>query len=296
MSCTHDRTIRPVAPNDRAVIDGLMATAHWRHTHLDWFDACDLVGLQPFLLALQGSRPTACLGCPPDPPGVAWIRVFAGTSGLSAVEAWQALWPPACSSAIELGAETAAALTTERWMASLLEESGFTESNRVVFLEHRGRASEPAIPAGARFRAYRPSDLSAVHEVDRLAFDGLWLYSLPVLMAGLEQAASVTILEAEGCIAGYQLSTASALGAHLARLAVRPELRGRGFGRALVGHLLHEFGRQGLDRVSVNTQEDNAPSLQLYRRLGFRDTGQSYPVHTLRLRKSVPSNHQGSDG
>jgi ribosomal-protein-alanine N-acetyltransferase len=195
------------------------------------------------------------------------------------------MWPQACASAAELGAHTAAALTTDRWMASLVQESGFTESNRVIFLEHQGGAGVPAIPAGARLRAYQSADLQAVHEVDRQAFDGLWLYSLPVLTAALAQAASVTILETEGRVAGYQLSTASALGAHLARLAVRPELQGRGYGRALVEHLLHEFGRQGFDRVSVNTQEDNAPSLRLYRRLGFRDTGQSYPVFTLMLRE-----------
>jgi ribosomal-protein-alanine N-acetyltransferase len=295
MSSAHDRSIRSVGSNDRALIDGLIATAVWRHAHLDWLDAGDLVGSAPFLLALERGRTVACLGCPPDPPGVAWIRVFAGASAYPAADAWRALWPPACASAVELGAHTAAAMTTDRWMASLVQESGFAESNRVVFLEHQGMAGVPVIPTGARLRAYQPADLQAVHEVDQQAFDGLWRYSLPVLTAALAQAASVTVLEAEGTVAGYQLSTASALGAHLARLAVRPELQGRGHGRALVEHLLHESGRHGFDRVSVNTQEDNAPSLRLYRRLGFRDTGRSYPVFTLMLRKPGASTHpQGS--
>jgi ribosomal protein S18 acetylase RimI-like enzyme len=295
MSHARERSIRPVGPGDRTLIERLVAAAHWRHAHLDWLDAGDLVGSAPFLVAIERDRPLACLACPPDPPGSSWIRVFAGVSRVSAVEAWQAMWPQACAAAVELGAGTAAALTTDPWMASLLQESGFAESNRVVFLEHEGKTGAPAIPAGARLRSYQSADLQAVHEVDQEAFDGLWRYSQPVLAAALAQAASVTILEAEGCIAGYQLSTASALGAHLARLAVRPELQGRGYGRALVEHLLHEFGRQGFDRVSVNTQEDNAPSLRLYRRLGFRDTGQSYPVFTLMLRKQgAPSCHRGS--
>jgi ribosomal protein S18 acetylase RimI-like enzyme len=294
MSRAHERSIRPVGPSDRALIEGLVATADWRHVHLDWLDAGDLVGLAPFLLALERGRPLACLGCPPDPPGSSWIRIFAGVSRVSAAEAWQALWPQACASAVELGALTAAALATDLWMASLLQESGFAESNRVVFLEHEGKTGAPAIPAGAWLRSYQPADLQAVHEVDQEAFDGLWRYSRPVLTAALAQSASVTILEAEGCIAGYQLSTASALGAHLARLAVRPELQGRGYGRALVEHLLHEFGRHGFDRVSVNTQEDNAPSLRLYRRLGFRDTGQSYPVFTLMVHEpGALAHHRG---
>jgi ribosomal-protein-alanine N-acetyltransferase len=285
MSPAHDHSIHSVGSNDRALVDNLMAAAVWRHAHLDWLDAGDLVGSAPFLLVLERGQPVACLGCPPDPPGVAWIRVFAGAYRLSAADAWQALWPPACASAIDLGAHTAAALTTDRWMASLVQESGFAESNRVVFLEHQGKAGEPEAPTGARLRDYQPADLQAVHEVDQQAFDGLWRYSLPVLTAALAQAASVTVLEAEGMVAGYQLSTASALGAHLARLAVRPELQGRGYGRALVEHLLHGFGQHGFDRISVNTQQDNAPSLRLYRRLGFRETGQSYPVFTRILRE-----------
>ncbi len=297
MSAASKWTTRKAGPDDRALVDGLMAGARWRHSHLDWLDAGDLVGAAPFLLTLERGRAAGCLACPPDPPGVAWIRVFAGGSGLAAEEAWGAMWPLARQSALKLGAHTAAALTAEAWMAALLLESGFAESNQVVFLEHQGRGGEPALPAGARLREYRPSDLPAVLAVDQRAFVGPWLYSRPVLAAALEQAASVTVLEAEGVVAGYQLSTASALGAHLARLAVDPDLQGRGYGRALVEGLLYEFGLRGFDRLSVNTQADNGASLRLYRRLGFRDTGQSYPVYTLSLQGgSADPVHEGALG
>jgi len=297
MSGTSKWTTREADPDDRALVDGLMAGARWRHSHLDWLDAGDLVGSAPFLLAFEQGRPAGCLACPPDPPGVAWIRVFAGGWGLPADEGWRAMWPIARESAIELGAHTAAALTADTWLAALLLESGFTETNRVVFLEHHGRGSMPALPAGTRIRDYHPSDLPAVLAVDQRAFDGLWLYSRSVLGAALEQAASVTVLEADGLVAGYQLSTASALGAHLARLAVHPDHQRRGFGRALVEGLLYDFGLRGFDRVSVNTQADNIASLKLYRRLGFRDIGRTYPVYMLALRgERERAGHRGSSG
>lgn len=275
--------VRAIDPKDRQAIDCLLATSDWQHAHLDWLAALDLIGQQPFLMASIGNRPGACLACPPDPPGVAWVRAFIGKSVLSPAAAWDAMWPRARVSAIGLGARIAAALTAEPWMEALLRASGFAETNRVVFLEHHGRPGAPALPAGVRLRPYRPSDLQAVCEVDAEAFQGLWRYSEIVLRAALAQAAMITLLEVDGRLAGYQLSTASVLGVHLARLAVRPGFQRRGFGRALVEHLLHEFGRQGLDRVSVNTQQDNLPSLRLYRRLGFQPTRQSYPVYTLTL-------------
>jgi ribosomal-protein-alanine N-acetyltransferase len=269
--------------DDRHLIDGLLAAARWRHAHLDWLEASDLLGQSPFLMAIDAASPAACLACPPDPPGFAWIRVFACASSLPPPDAWAMLWPVAADAAARAGATSAAALTADGWMAALLRRSGFAETNRVVFLEHQGRPTAPAPPAAVRLRAYQVSDLPDLLALDQQAFVGLWAYSQPVLCAALDQAALVTVVEADGRLVGYQLSTASALGAHLARLAVHPTAQGRGYGRILVQHLLHEFGLRGFDRVSVNTQADNAASLHLYRRLEFRDTGQVYPVYTVPL-------------
>jgi len=277
---------RQTTPADHRLVDTLLAGARWRHAHLDWLDAVDLLGQSPFLLATDHERTSACLACPPDPPGFAWIRVFASSSELPPAEAWASLWPAASSRARQLGATLAAALSADPWMVSLLRHSGFEETNGVVFLEHRGRAVDDPPPAGVRIRSYQPSDLDALLHLDQEAFPGLWGYSLPVLSAAIEQAALVTVLEVAGEVAGYQLSTASALGAHLARLAVLPQHQGQGYGRALVQHLLHAFGLRGFDRVSVNTQADNRASLTLYRHLGFADTGQAYPVYTAPLNGS----------
>jgi ribosomal protein S18 acetylase RimI-like enzyme len=75
------------------------------------------------------------------------------------------------------------------------------------------------------------------------------------------------------------LSTGGSGRAHLARLAVLPEIQGRGIGRALVQDLFAQLVRNGVYRVSVNTQNDNATSLRLYQRLGFVRTGEQYPVY-----------------
>jgi ribosomal protein S18 acetylase RimI-like enzyme len=286
MAGQHRWVPRQATPADRRLVDTLLAGARWRHAHLDWLDAVDLLDQSPFLLATDHERTSACLACPPDPPGFAWIRVFASSSELQPAEAWASLWPAASSRARHLGATLAAALSADPWMVSLLRHSGFEETNGVVFLEHRGRAGDAPPMAGVRIRSYQPGDIDALLDLDQQAFPGLWGYSRPVLSAAIEQAALVTVLEVAGEVVGYQLSTASALGAHLARLAVHPQHLGQGYGSALVQHLLHAFSVRGFDRVSVNTQADNRASLTLYRRLGFSDTGQAYPVFTAPLNGS----------
>jgi ribosomal protein S18 acetylase RimI-like enzyme len=79
-------------------------------------------------------------------------------------------------------------------------------------------------------------------------------------------------------VVGYQISTGSSAGAHLARLAVRKDAQGLGLGRALVGDLVHQMRKRNVDLITVNTQADNSASLALYQQLGFIRTGEEFPV------------------
>ena len=126
-------------------------------------------------------------------------------------------------------------------------------------------------------------DLPAVAEVDAAAFDPLWQNSLPSLERAYPQAVLATVIEANGQVLGYQLSTRNPLGAHLARLAVRPELQGFGLGRALIADLIQQADRHAMYRLTVNTQSDNAASLALYKKTGFRETGERFPVYQLQI-------------
>jgi ribosomal-protein-alanine N-acetyltransferase len=80
-------------------------------------------------------------------------------------------------------------------------------------------------------------------------------------------------------VVGYHLSTRNSLGVHLARLAVRPETQGRGIGQALVQDLFLQAEQRGIRRFTVNTQNDNAASLAIYKKLDFFETGERYPVY-----------------
>ncbi|MEW6567500.1 MAG: GNAT family N-acetyltransferase [Chloroflexota bacterium] len=273
-------SIRPADLGDRARVSHLLDTAHWRHQHLDWFEALDLLGQQPFLLALDGSEVVGCLACRPERPEVAWIRVFAVAGGRSLNRVWELLWPEAEKAARRAGAEVAAALPTADWLPPLIERSGFAHLHDVVFLEWPGRAQAPTpTPSVGALRPMQVSDMAAVALTDARAFAPIWRLSEESLRAALAQSASASVVEVEGRPVGYQISTASAIGAHLARLAVDPGYQGRGLGTALVADALRSLVRRGFHQVTVNTQSDNGPSLKLYARLGFLRTGRDCPVY-----------------
>jgi ribosomal protein S18 acetylase RimI-like enzyme len=132
-------------------------------------------------------------------------------------------------------------------------------------------------------RAMMAFDLPEVAKVDSSAFELLWQNALPTLERAYPQSVWATVAEADGQLVGYQLSTRNPLGVHLARLAVRPEMQGKGLGFALVADLIQQAGQHGINHLTVNTQSDNATSLALYQRMGFRETGEQYPVFQIQV-------------
>lgn len=272
-------TIRSSNQSDRENLPALLYTARWKHQHLDWINALDLLDETPFLLILDQKSPVGCLACPPDPPTVAWLRLFAVADGFTPSHLWSQLWPKAAVQAVFAGAKQAAALLSDDWFAPLLLESGFEHTNDVIFLEWCGETPPPASLSQGLIRNMRVEDLPAVNEVDKRAFNLIWQLSLGTLHVAFHQAALATVVEIDDQPVAYQISTASAFGAHLARLAVAPEWQRRGLGKALVLDLLRRFSRQGIHRVSVNTQTDNKRSLLMYSGLGFQQTGSRHPVY-----------------
>lgn len=278
------RIIRSAALTDHHPLARLIGRTPNVHRHLDWRDPLHWMGSPPFLVLEERGELRAALACPPDPPAVAWLRLYVNDGRLSDEEAWPVLWEAARRELANLPGVTAAAIVLRAWLCPYLEMSGFTTCQQIVMLE----CAQPASTGnnGADSFLIRPMlsyDLPAVADVDASAFDPLWRNSLPSFSLAYQQAAIATVAEAERRIIGYQISTRTPLGIHLARLAVLPETQGRGVGYALAVHMMQQARRRGVERFTVNTQSDNAASLALYKRIGFRETGERYPVYQRRI-------------
>ena len=179
------------------------------------------------------------------------------------------------------GETLVAAISLQPWFEDLLQTGGFSTSQAIVMLERDEAPGEPpALPPDIRLRPMMYYDLPQVAEVDASGFELLWQNSLESIQLAFKQAVLASVAEADGRMIGYQLSTRNPFGVHLARLAVRPEVQRQGVGRALVADLIEQANRRGTPRLTVNTQSDNFASLSLYARLGFKNTGETYPVFT----------------
>ena len=272
--------VRRAVPEDHHQIANLILNEANTHRHLDWRSPLEWIGSPNYWVLEEDGRIIAALACPEDPPHMAWVRVFGYSPHLSGREAWSALWEAARKEITYTNTQTqVAVIVVKQWFQNLLLSTGFYLKQNIVLLQLTNENITPfAMPHGIRIRTMEEADMQSVIKMDLFAFGPFWHNTFDSLQRARVQSVSATVAEDDSGVLGYQISTGNPLGAHLARLAVQPEAQGRGVGTALVGNLIQRLGSHQLNKLSVNTQADNAASLSLYKKLGFIRTGEHFPV------------------
>ena len=119
-------------------------------------------------------------------------------------------------------------------------------------------------------RHMREEDIPTVLELERKSFP----YPFgEVLIGNIYHGAPELcyIIEYEGEIVGFLLSgyTAIPKQAHILSIAIKPDYRGRGFGRRILIHFLERTKVLGYSSIKLEVQVDNDKAIKLYEELGF---------------------------
>ncbi|GAA1580129.1 ribosomal protein S18-alanine N-acetyltransferase [Leucobacter aridicollis] len=83
----------------------------------------------------------------------------------------------------------------------------------------------------------------------------------------------LVLVDEGGAIRGYAGLLVVGTDGDIQTIAVAPELRGGGHGRALMLELLAEAARRGARQVFLEVRADNPPARGLYASLGFAEIG-----------------------
>lgn len=275
------QSIRQATDRDAGSIANLVSDAPFVHRHLDWTPLLDWLKSSPFLLYENDNVAISLLACPQDPVGIAWIKCFACAQHYDPSSIFKSMLEKIINENLT-HTDNLFALGLQDWFMNALVQNHFLEFQKVIVLMHE-RKTNPPPPVTAIVRPMEMSDIEEVGLVDREAFESMWVISSQALKLAYLQSAHASVVELDGKLIGYELSTANGSSAHLARVAVHPDHQNESIASNLVHNMISYFHRHNIFSITVNTQQENHSSQALYRKMGFHLTGERYPIYRLSL-------------
>jgi ribosomal-protein-alanine N-acetyltransferase len=115
----------------------------------------------------------------------------------------------------------------------------------------------------------------ALETIHAAAFDTPW--SAPVLAELIETPGAfawIAAVDRHDAPDGFVLGRVAADEAEILTLAVRPDARRSGVGRALMAAAMESAIVAGADRMFLEVADDNLPARALYATLGFTEVGE----------------------
>jgi ribosomal protein S18 acetylase RimI-like enzyme len=164
--------------------------------------------------------------------------------------------------------------------ADAFEAAGFKPIERLSLFEHDLSLSRPrtttlraagSLRRKSPLRRLRFADLDSAAIVDGLAFDSPWnndASALEEICKATPHYRSRSIAE-DGRIVAFAISGRTSSWGYIQRIAVDPDRRRAGLGRALVTDALDWMFRRKVRRAMVNTAADNSAATSLYTSVGF---------------------------
>jgi ribosomal-protein-alanine N-acetyltransferase len=118
-------------------------------------------------------------------------------------------------------------------------------------------------------RSFRQSDLPAVLEIEQASFLAPWTGE--VFFQELRNPHSrLLVADKAGGVVGYLCRWVVVDEGQILRVAVHPNYRRCGIGKALLQETLSELKQRGTFSISLEVRRGNSPAIVLYRKFGFR--------------------------
>jgi ribosomal-protein-alanine acetyltransferase len=129
------------------------------------------------------------------------------------------------------------------------------------------------VTARVEVRPFLRRHLRRVLEIERACFHR-YAYSRDLFLdLYIESAGLFFVARRSRRIAGYSLTCASGPAAELVSIAVAPEHRAAGVGKALLRHTFSKLRRKHVRKLDLTVRVANHTAIRLYRSLGFRVAG-----------------------
>jgi ribosomal protein S18 acetylase RimI-like enzyme len=150
-------------------------------------------------------------------------------------------------------------------------QAGLTLERRLVsYTAGPESVKRCAAPPGVWLRPAEVGELDSITSLEESCFSQFWRHEREEIALWVGQG-RVTVATDRVSVIGYTLTTLSEQSGTLSRVAVAPDMRGYGVGKALVSDAAAFLSRSAIRTLSLCTQESNDVSRAMYASLGLRE-------------------------
>jgi len=121
------------------------------------------------------------------------------------------------------------------------------------------------------YRLMTEEDVPTVLAIERQAYAFPWTDG--IFKDCLRVGYRCRILEQEGAVLGYGISSIAAGESHILNLCIRPSLRRQGLGRQLLEYLMDEARRSKVETMLLEVRLSNLAAIRMYQQAGFNEIG-----------------------
>lgn len=119
---------------------------------------------------------------------------------------------------------------------------------------------------------FEKKHLAEVAEIERLSFHDAWSEDA-LLKSIMSPLSHFYVCTEDEKVVGYMGMYAVAGEGSVTNVAVHPDSRGKGYGRALVENAIAVGERLGLEYITLEVRESNLTAQKLYEKCGFQKVG-----------------------
>jgi ribosomal-protein-alanine N-acetyltransferase len=114
------------------------------------------------------------------------------------------------------------------------------------------------------------ANLDAIVEIERASFSTPWTADMfRWELRNMDVSATYVLRTADRTVVAFCCVWTVLDELHINNVAVRPDLRRRGFAATLLEHVMEEAARHGAAKATLEVRRSNVAALRLYDRLGF---------------------------
>lgn len=274
---------RPVDSGDLTAVARLLSDGARRYRGLSGVDLHALLAAGHGAVLAAGREIYAVALASPPSEQTSWLRAVALADGGEVRPALTALIPALHQGLRATGVRElfySGDGSLDLWLTSALLTFGYRRETEMLVYEKTELISPDGGNSAVLLRPPTQADLEAILSLDQVCFEPQWTKDDTVLGPAIEHGPYFTVAELDATLAGYAYATTHFGGhyVHLVRIAVAPQLRGRGIGVRLLADVVAYAAEQRANVVTLNTQAYNRRAQGLYQWFGFAPTGERQAV------------------